>query len=101
PAKELISRRKARDFADHALIVTDDSDWGATPDESPVYYGLNGQAIGRTILDSGGGVDPDHQREYAVGLLEEHRILKEEQIRLDHYEIVPVAGGSIIRPGDV
>src|SRR5690606_31907529 len=100
PAKELISRRKARDFASAAVIGTD-FNWWVTPSRSPVYYGLNGQVIQRIILDSGAGVDPDHLREYGVGLLEEHRILKEEQIRLDHYEIVPVAGGSIIRPGDV
>lgn len=100
PSKELISRRKARDFATGAVIGTD-LNWWVTPDDSPVYFGLNGQAIQRIILDSGAGVDSDNQREYGVGLLEEHSVLKEEQIRLDQYEIVPVAGGSIILPGDV
>src|SRR5690606_34045962 len=72
-----------------------------TPDDSPVYFGLNGQMIQRIILDSGAGVDPEDQREYGAGLLEEHSVLKEEQIRLDQYEIVPVAGGSIVKPGDM
>jgi len=100
PSKELISRRKARDFATAAIIGAD-FNWWVTPDDSPVYYGLNGQMIQRIILDSGAGVDPDDQREYGAGLLEEHSVLKEEQIRLDQYEIVPVAGGSIVKPGDM
>ena len=101
PSRELISRRKARDFANRALIGAEGDNQGFTASNAPTYYGLNGEPIQRTILDSGAGVDPDGRGEYAAGLLEEHSILKEEQIRLDQYEIVPVAGGSIIRPGDV
>src|SRR5690606_26621135 len=85
PAKEIISRRKARDFANAALIVIDGHKQSYGAWDSPEYYGIIGRIpFWRIIIDYDPGVDPAFFRraEYAAGLLEEHRTLKEVQIRL-------------------
>lgn len=100
PSLELVSRRKGRDFASRALIGTEGAATRYNLSRNP-YVGLNGQPLERAVLDPGAGLDSSERQNYAEGLLTDHAVISEEQIRLDQYEIVPVAGGSIVKPGDV
>lgn len=101
PSQELISRVKGRDYADGVLVGSEGSNTKVTRQASPQFFGINGESVERLGLDSGSGVDSDDRGDYGAGWLADHDVLTEEQIRLDQYEIVPVSGGSIIKPGDV
>jgi len=98
PSFELISRRKGRDYASRLLVGSEGSNTGVTRSSVP-YYGPDGNALSRVGLDSGSGAGS--AGDYAAGWLAEHDVLTEEQIRLDQYEIVPVAGGTRVQPGDL
>src|SRR5690606_36418961 len=99
--QELISRVKGRDYADDVLIGSEGDNTKVTRSAGTQFYGINGAGVLRLGLDSGSGVDPDDRGDYAAGWLADHDVITEEQIRLDQYEIVPVADGSIVIPGDV
>lgn len=104
PSTELIARRKGRDYMTRLLIGSEGSNTGVTRSGGTTYYGLTGNAIERVGIDSGSGVDSGDYADYGAGVLADHDVLIEEQIRLDQYQIVPVAGGidqGTVKPGDV
>lgn len=99
PSFELISRVKGRDYADGLLVGSEGSNTKVTRSAGTQFYGINGEGVLRLGLDSGGG--SSSVGDYGAGWLADHDVLTEESIRLDQYEIVPVSGGGIVKPGDV
>lgn len=101
PSEELVSRRKARGYMTRLLVGSEGSNTGYSR-SSVSYSDIHGNTLVRTGLDSGAGVDSGAEDDYAAGVLADHDVITEEQIRLDQYQIVPVAGTSgTVKPGDM
>ena len=99
PSRELVSRRKGRDYMTRVLIGSEGSNTGVSRASIP-YYTLGGTALSRVGVDSGSGAGG--VADYAAGVLADHDVQTEQQVSLDQYEVVSVqASQGPVKPGDV